>query len=133
MNSLVLEDSIDRISEFKKRLFNFKQTYTDSALNAIYLIENNKYDIIFLDHDLDNNAYVDLNDKNTGSEVARWIGNNKDNINKDTYIIIHSLNTVGANYMKSIIPNSIYIPFVWTENVFNNKIKVLSDKKRKLD
>lgn len=129
MTALVLEDSIDRIDEFRKRLYNFKQVhYTDNAQNCIYLLKNNKYDIVFLDHDLENNAYVDINYKNTGSEVARWINENYDNfINKDSLFILHTLNAVGSENMNKLIKNSFRIPFVWVENVFKKNIVVNND------
>ena len=47
------------------------------------------WDILFLDHDLDGEAYVDPSEPNTGSEVVRWIVKNKPVIGE---IIIHTHN-----------------------------------------
>lgn len=123
MTALVLEDDINRISQFRKVLFNYKTTYTDSASNCIYLLEHNKYDLIFLDHDLDNRVFVNIDEKNTGSEVARWINLNYNNfLNKDSIIIVHSLNDVGSTNMIKLIPNSKYVPLIWIKTVFDTNI-----------
>ena len=128
MTALVLEDDIERISKFRKCLFNFQTTYVDSAENCIYMLKNNKYDFIALDHDLGGQVFVPTDEKNTGSEVARWINNNYDNfINKESIIAVHSLNLPAAQNMLDLIPNSKHIPFLWLESVFKTNIKLNND------
>ena len=70
--------------------------------------------LVFLDHDLGNQAFVPVKDKNTGSEAARWLSNKA---NKEDIFIIHSLNSVGADYMhKSLTSANLFSlkkPFCW--------------------
>jgi hypothetical protein len=47
------------------------------------------FDVMFLDHDLGGKTYADQSHPNTGSEVVRWIGENKPNIKR---FICHSMN-----------------------------------------
>lgn len=123
MRAFVLEDSPERTKEFKKR---FDKRFWDyvmvpdvaSALKPLSTIE---FDILFLDHDLGGEVYVDVMNKNTGSEIARWISEN--GLKGDPIIIIHSLNPSGQSYMKSLLPNATVIPFVWVEDLFERIIK----------
>lgn len=110
---LVLEDSRFRVEWFNKNLAPYIESieYTDNALHCISLLSMNKYDLVMLDHDLENNAYVDVEEKNTGSTVAKYIASEDNLLNKDTTVIIHSLNTVGANNMISFVKTAEHIPF----------------------
>jgi hypothetical protein len=81
-------------------------------------LDNNIFNIIFLDHDLSeeqiNNPNADANF--TGKAVAKYINKNADKF-KDTFMIIHSLNVNGSESMESIIKDAgldvIRFPFVW--------------------
>jgi CheY-like chemotaxis protein len=97
MKILVLEDNEERIKWFKRKLEPFCDlTMFSNAELAIEKIKEEKFDVIFLDHDLGGKVYVDSNEPNTGYQVAKIIPNT---INKDSYIIIHSLNPVGIQNM----------------------------------
>jgi CheY-like chemotaxis protein len=117
MKILILEDNHERINEFKKRLdeMNWVSDFVETSLEAIDKLKNEKYGLIFLDHDLGGDVFVNIENKNTGSEVARFI--NKQKI--DTVVIIHSLNTPASKYMQNLIPGSYYIPFVWNKSNWN--------------
>lgn len=121
MKALVLEDSSARILEFRQRFIErgWVGVFVKHAIDAIRELQSNQFDIVFLDHDLDDDAYTDIEGKNTGSEVARWINRHP----VKGIVLIHSLNPSAAQYMKGLIKGSYYIPFVWTEKVFNNNIK----------
>lgn len=107
-NIFVLEDDITRIKWFSRELNGkFKITYTDKAETAIYLLNNNKYDIMFLDHDLGGEQMVDVKEFNTGSTVAEEI--NKLKI--DVPVILHSFNVTGLANMKRLIPHAEILPF----------------------
>lgn len=117
LRCLVLEDDSNRIKEFNKRLRDTRicfTSYVDTAELAIQKLKESDYDIIFLDHDLGGETYVDTNNKNTGSEVARWISKNP----IKGLVIVHSLNKPAADGMVSLIPGAIHFPFVWTEENF---------------
>lgn len=113
----ILEDSSDRITIFNdifKNRFgkNYKIYSSDNVERAKAIFADNfPFDTIFLDHDLDGKVYVDSKEKNTGYAFASWIEENYRESIKSKQIIIHSMNNVGANNIKSILPNSIIIPF----------------------
>lgn len=104
MKILIVEDDFTRIKMFKSWLIGFDYDVCEDADPAIEKVNNEKYDLIFLDHDLGGRVFVDSNDKNTGYQVAKAIVNS---INKDSFVIIHSLNPVGAEKMANILPNSM--------------------------
>lgn len=105
---LILEDDLTRIDWFHKTLDDeFKVTYTDYADTAKYLLNHNKYDLIFLDHDLGGKVYVSTADENTGSRVADEI----EKLKLTTPTIIHSWNPAGVDYMANKIPHANPIPF----------------------
>ncbi len=114
---LILEDDPKRILKFKQNFIGRDViiTYVEEAITAINKLKNETFDILFLDHDLGGEVYVSIEGTNTGSEVARYI--NKNPI--DSIVIVHSLSDFGKNNMLRLIKDSIYIPFVWEEKVFN--------------
>lgn len=96
MNILVLEDSIFRCREFRRQLPSAELYTTADELIACLDKADAVWDMLFLDHDLGNEVYVDPAEHNTGSEVVRWIVLHRPKIKK---IIVHSLNTEAAKYM----------------------------------
>jgi CheY-like chemotaxis protein len=116
----VLEDSSERIKQFKQRFLEqgWIGYFSVTASDAIRNLDLLRFDLIFLDHDLGGQVYVNKDEKNTGSEVARWIREHP----VVCPIIIHSLNPAGAEYMKSILPKAVHIPFVWNKKEFDQSI-----------
>jgi CheY-like chemotaxis protein len=128
IRALVLEDNDERIRSFAK-IFRDKKIVADFVINAencVNLLETVKYDIIFLDHDLGGEVYVNFRDSNTGSEVARKINEKKIDLH-GAIVIIHSFNEIGAEYMKQQIKGSKKVPGIWNEERFNRELKI-SDK-----
>jgi hypothetical protein len=81
---------------------------TDNVKVAIDELHKTKYDMIFLDHDLDQRIYVDSKEENTGFQVAKEL---KHTLNATTLCVIHSLNPIGASMMLKAHPfNSMCIP-----------------------
>lgn len=111
MKVLILEDNEARIKYFVRNLSGFKITYTEIAKEVIYKLDKQKWDILFLDHDLGETINDPTNNKNTGSEVARWLSEHPKKQPK--LIILHTLNIRGQKYMKSLLPKSIILPFAW--------------------
>jgi CheY-like chemotaxis protein len=107
---LIVEDNDQRIAWFKEKFIGVPTVYyVKFAHEAIELVKSKKFDIMFFDHDLGDRVYVDSDDPNTGYKVMLSV---PDSMNKDTPIIIHSLNVVGANNMLHIRPDSTwYVPF----------------------
>jgi len=71
------------------------------------LCTDGPFDLIFLDHDLDNRVFVDSEEENTGYQLAKYIAEN----NVRGKIIIHSMNTYGAARMQEILPDARRISF----------------------
>ena len=101
MRILILEDNAERILEFYYMFNEHSLVVVNMADEAIRALEL-KFDIIFLDHDLDGRTFVDSNEKNTGYQVAKVIPNT---INNTTPIVVHSWNGEGALNMKSALKN----------------------------
>ena len=136
MKILLLEDDLNRIREFEKRVneLNERNTFkthsnpvtlihTETAIECIRLLKTEHFNLILLDHDLGGKVFVDTNREDTGSEVARWISNNLQSV-KGVPIITHTQNPAGAKNIISLVPGCIHVPFIWEKNKFHNIIKV---------
>lgn len=133
MKVLVLEDDILRIDTFKNKLNEVNLTIVHHADDAIKLLKENVYDIVFLDHDLDGGAYISTNVYNTGSTVARNMHNT---LNTKTPIVIHSWNPVGAEYMEKVMTdnNISCCRFPFGTNEFNSIVdRVIVQHKQNRD
>ncbi len=115
MKILILDDDKFRHQQF---IHNFSCNSENDIIGvytvdeAIKLLESNIYDIIFLDHDLGGAVYVDSDgEEPTGYTVAKWMVEHPERIPKHVYI--HSLNPVGAQRIKQILPNSVIAPGLW--------------------
>jgi len=104
MNIFILEDSYNRIKKFKMNLIGHTIIHTDNINDAKSILKSNKFDCIFLDHDL---GEVDI-EYNNGYQLAKWIA--QENITY-TRLIVHSSNTVGSQNIKFVIPQAELIPF----------------------
>lgn len=92
---LFLDDNQERQKKIKERLPSIIQTYT--AAETIETIEEvESIDVLFLDHDLGGEVYVDSQREDCGMEVARWLVKNPQNINT---IVLHSFNPIGKHNM----------------------------------
>lgn len=105
MNILILEDDAERIGSFVKKYADHSLTITNNATLAINYLKNDKFDVIFLDHDL-GGKQMDWVEENCGMVVAKWISENP----IESKIIVHSFNTPRAMTMLSLMPGSIYLP-----------------------
>lgn len=111
MRIFVLEDNPARTYRFTSMFVGHRIDITADAGLAINMLKKDKYDFIFLDHDLGGHVYVDsFNNEQelTGYTVALQIPNT---INSDTKVVIHSHNPIGAVNMQSVLTNAIYAPF----------------------
>ena len=112
---LVLEDDPKRIEVFKSVLGGkHAVSYVETARDCIDLLETEKFDVVFLDHDLGGEVYVSEAHTNTGSEVVRWLMLHVQDL--DPYVIVHSHNTVAAERMQSNLQRAAFshvyrIPF----------------------
>lgn len=124
IRALVLEDDTLRIAEFEQRFAERGWTadFADNAIDAVKFIDENDYDIIFLDHDLGGEIYVDSGNKNTGSEVARHMASKETRFSGT--VIVHSLNYAGSeNIVGTLNRVGIYAvkaPGIWIKERFTS-------------
>lgn len=102
MKVFILEDDQNRMKQFYKKLKNYEIIHSDNVENA-----KEKYSddikIFFLDHDL--NTPLEGN----GYQFAKFLAKQKDIHKKEIYI--HSMNIIGAQNIKRVLPKAIIIPF----------------------
>jgi CheY-like chemotaxis protein len=114
MNIFILEDDETRQDKFKRKYIGHDVTITDNVTEAKEFLSQSKHDLIFLDHDLGGETYVDSNNENTGYQLAKWIATQPKILSEST-IIIHSLNPVGVQNMKFALPSAWIQPFAWMD------------------
>jgi hypothetical protein len=104
---LLLDDDVLRHEWFAKQ---FKRDVLDVASDpprAIELLSENRYDVIFLDHDLlPEHYYADgPDDERTGYAVANWLASRPD-LQAASSIVVHTRNADGALRMVELLRNS---------------------------
>jgi len=112
MKIFILEDDLNRIEQFRRKLIRHNVSYCDDVETAKAILGKDKYDIIFFDHDLGGEQMVDSSEANTGYQLAKWI--RSENMKFDQ-IVIHSCNPIGAanieREVKGLAPDIIRLPF----------------------
>lgn len=110
MKILVLEDAPERIKTFKVKLKDHDVYFFDEVADAIAAVEFiGDFDMYFIDHDLDDQIFVDSDEPNTGYQFAKHLS--KKELDENIDIIVHSMNPPGAQNIKSVLPQSKLIPF----------------------
>lgn len=106
---LILEDSPYRIENFRKMLSEDNILFISSDVESCKLMYNEvaPFDMIFLDHDLGGETFVDSNADNTGYQFCRFLENKGVN----DKVIIHSMNPGGAQKMRSVLPGAKILPY----------------------
>lgn len=126
MKVLVLDDMNTRHKWFITALIGHVYHPVYSSASAIQELQLFEFDMIFLDHDLEEQHYnvwanAELNDEaffnkleRTGYDVAKWMVDNSNN--KQAQVIVHSLNPVGSKRMVDLLTangyNAKYVPFL---------------------
>lgn len=106
-NILVVEDNMVRIgyfiSNFDARKNNLAFYYAENYDKAIEYLSSIDFNLIFLDHDLGDNS-------KDGADIAQWmVDNNKSNI----LTVIHTMNPIGRDDIKNILPDGIVSSSIW--------------------
>ena len=115
---LILEDDPIRHKAFKKNFWRCDMTIVETAQDAIKELINNKFDYLFLDHDLGGTQFAP-SDENSGYGVAKFLKEHKEF--QPTVIVLHSLNPAGRLAMKHALPNAYEQPLIWNLEIdFNN-------------
>ena len=113
MKILILEDDVNRVMQFRETLQPHTLCFTDRPGDAIHLLKNMPWDVLFLDHDLGGQVYQESG-PGTGYEVAEFLEQNPDLMPPN--IIIHSLNFPGAEKMAQALRGKVTrFPFAWTK------------------
>ena len=124
MDILLLGDNQHRISFFQNGLKQNKLTVCRHARAAIKALKQKQFDVIFLDHDLDEDT--DPDNENSGSEVARFIADHGVECGN---IILHSENRVGRESMESILDKCQVLPYGKLKQTGLRNILKLVDRK----
>ena len=97
MNVLFLGDNPTRHRNFKRHAP--YATFVEDVPSTIAALENS-WDLVFLDHDLGGEQYVDSSRDDCGMEVVRWIVENKPEIKA---IICHTAHSdAGVQMVESL-------------------------------
>lgn len=121
----LLDDDTRRHRWFRKRFINDEIDITDQIEEAKELLAANKYDAIFLDHDLIPEHYEtsDHDDERTGVAIAFWLAENQ-NVQPSAMIIVHTRNADGAIRMVEKLREAgrqvEYVPFPMLEQRIRN-------------
>ena len=118
MRILILEDNDERLTQFQRNLCGCELMIVKEAIYAINYLNNEKWDVLFLDHDLGGQVNVNSIEENTGGAVARFLRDHPDRM--PNLVILHSLNMAGCKYMKNILPDSVMMPFAWNKMTIDN-------------
>lgn len=110
MRILILDDDKTRLSTFKQRLIGHDVCCVETSSDTIKKLSEEKWDAVFLDHDLNGQAYVPSG-PGTGYEVATWLSEHEDR--KPNRIILHTFNGPGAQNMLNKLPEAFYNPGAW--------------------
>lgn len=103
MKIFVLEDNQERMAYFAKTFIEHELVLTNSVEQARKILENEKFNLLMLDHDLSGQVFVASEDRNTGHYLCKHMNETK---NSDVSIIIHSWNQDGAkNMMETLVNN----------------------------
>ncbi len=108
---LVVEDDATRVERFRAELEGYALDFVSSVEEAIGLLGGPRYDLLFLDHDLEFGArvYLDPYEPNTGYQLARHLADRVEY--RRVPVVVHSFNWFGANKILKVLPNALYIPF----------------------
>lgn len=98
---LVVDDMPDRLGAMISDgvLVTKQITYAPNALRAICLLGEEKFDVVFLDHDLE--TYLGEREL-TGQDVARTLASLPPEF-RPKHVVIHSMNFPGARAIEAIL------------------------------
>ena len=110
---MILEDNLDRIEFFKRVYKNHTLYITRNISEAQGYIHNYEFDIMFLDHDLEQDNFKSLKEGRTGYDFCKILV--EENTQKESVIFIHSMNPCGGAVMERLLRDNGYevqwIPF----------------------
>lgn len=107
---LILEDNDARINLFKENWSHplLELTFVEHSDEAIELLKVNNFNMIFLDHDLEEKQMI-YKPEDCGMRVAEFLQQNP----VKAEIVIHSMNSAAAKLMNRLLPKAKCIPGLW--------------------
>jgi CheY-like chemotaxis protein len=115
---LIVEDDQMRIGWFKEMYKDDQLFFAQTVEEAKTLLQNQKFERIFLDHDLQGIPFEDSDKETTGAEVVRFMV--EKGLQKQADVVVHSNNPPGAYYMCNTLEgagyNVKYVPFTYLIN-----------------
>lgn len=124
MRILFLDDMKSRRDAFRQNSIGCVVDFATTAQEAIDFLKKNEYDVIYLDHDLEEEHYQsNKDDHEDGRFVARHLKDMTQHHGK--IVIVHSLNPSGRANIKSILdihfdvwmPENVRVPELWKVEV----------------
>jgi len=113
---LILEDSDERIRQFKMNFLNVEMVFVEHVEDCIEQLKTKSFWGLFLDHDLNGKVYVESGgDEETGDDVAIFLRDNPEY--KPEFVAVHSLNENGKNNIMSKIDCSVIPICIWTQKI----------------
>lgn len=109
MRIFILEDNKYRMEKFRRELIGHTIDHAETVQDGTSMVTFNKYDLLFLDHDLGGEQMVNSSHKNTGYQLAEFIASFTPN--KETPCIVHSCNPAGSDNIVRVLPHAIKHPF----------------------
>lgn len=134
MRILFLDDMLVRWELFKAEvhLFNpsFTTIYVQNSDDAISILKNQaKFDVVFLDHDLEDAHYVTGKGRSekTGKDVAKFI-TTLPRTKMPDLVVIHSWNPDGAEAMKYILAtrNIVNMCYPFEKGIANTVLTMIT-------
>jgi len=104
MKIFILEDQPTRIEWFVTAFADHRVVVANDAGLAMQILSNSKFDIIFLDHDLEGKENVSSLDTNCGMRVAAFLATQKEK----TRVVVHSWNKAGVKSMIDVLKAADY-------------------------
>jgi len=103
MNVLILEDDPERMKLFKVMFVRDQMDHAPNAKQAKEFLSQNQYDLVMLDHDLNDKHLANpdnMNHEGTGQDVAKFMARMK---NPPPFAFVHSWNPPGAKAIAKIL------------------------------
>jgi len=99
LDILVLDDDHRRLSMFREWCAGHRGVFVETAQQAIAELQEKKFNVVFLDHDLGGEVYVTSKREDCGMEVVRQIVDGHTKVSEHTFVIVHTLNHVAGQEM----------------------------------
>jgi CheY-like chemotaxis protein len=125
MKLFILEDNIKRIEYLRNQFIACEIQHSACTKEAISILCSEKFDIIFLDHDL--SEITDWQMEGTGYEVAYFLGNN-DTPNNHAKLVVHSMNPEGSEQMMLTLRNRAAIKLPYADILIVDIGKLLKEQ-----